>query len=58
MTVAEQKKRETAEELAKHLPDDFCRSCYGKGWVNQPGDRPGVTVGVTCYSCDGSGWGT
>lgn len=43
-----------------HLPDDFCRTCSGKGYLTDYEYRPGVgrvSVSERCWACDGTGWG-
>lgn len=38
-------------------PDDFCRSCKGKGYIRFPEERDGRMRDVfeTCFFCDGTG---
>jgi hypothetical protein len=41
---------------ATHSPNDFCRTCKGKGKLQEPGER-GVIITSDCWSCGGSGYG-
>lgn len=51
--------RKIMEECHRQSPDDFCRTCRGRGWLDEAQDRNGRTVMVssTCYSCHGTGYG-
>lgn len=47
------------EQCHRQSPDDFCRTCRGRGWLDEPQDRNGRTVNVSsaCYACHGTGYG-
>lgn len=47
------------EQCHRQSPDDFCRTCRGRGWLDEPQDRNGRTVNVSsaCYACRGTGYG-
>lgn len=47
------------EQCNRQSPDDFCRTCRGRGWLDEPQDRNGRTVNVSsaCYACHGTGYG-
>ena len=51
--------RRILEQCHRQSPDDFCRTCGGLGWLDEPQDRNGRTVNVSsaCYACHGTGYG-
>ena len=51
---------EPDQKPAERSPDDFCRTCRGKGYLVDQEYRPGigmVSVSETCWACNGSGYG-